>query len=681
MSHINNNPFLHESNLPYNVVPFDKIETDHFIPAIQEKMAIARSNIEQIKNNSDEPNFENTILALETCSEDLGTIVETYFNLYSAESDGKFKELAQQISPMMADFSNNIILDETLYKKVKEVYDSMASSDLTNEQIRLTEKKYLGFVRNGANLDETKKTRLRTLNQELSKLGPQYSKNLLDATNDFELHITDKSKLSGIPEIALSSAENIAKQKGKDGGWLFTLQMPSWLPIVKYAENRKLRETILKELGTLAVDGKFDNSNILKRIAKLKHEKAVLLGFNSHADYTLQERMAEKTEAVMDFLSTVKSTAIATAKKDVEEVRLLAKELDGIDDFSSWDFSYYSEKLKQKKFDYDGEKLRPYFKIEIVFDGIFTIAYKLYGLNFKKLSEIPVYHPDVTVYEVKNENGKFVGLLYMDMFPRETKRNGAWMTTFRGQGLYKGEVIRPHVSIVTNLTPSTQDKPSLLDMSEVRTIFHEFGHALHGLLSDCTYQSLASPNVFWDFVELPSQIMENWLLEKEALDIFAKHYETGDSIPQEQIEKIKKVQHFNAGYQSIRQITLGLIDMAWHTQDTSFVESITDFENSIVEELRLLPRIEGANTSCSFAHIFGGGYSAGYYSYKWAEVLDADAFEYFKENGIFNRDVANSFNNNILSKGNTDHPMDLYIKFRGKKPDPNALFRRDGFIR
>ncbi|MBC8213620.1 MAG: M3 family metallopeptidase [Candidatus Marinimicrobia bacterium] len=680
MSNVNN-PFLQENNLKYNVKPFDKIRTEHFMPAIESTMATAKENITVIKNNTATPDFENTILALETCSEDLDTIIGTYFNLYSAESDGQFKELAQRISPMMAEFSNNIILDEVLFEKVKSVYENIDSLNLNNEQIRLTEKKYLGFVRNGANLDEIKKIELRKLNQELSKLSPQFSKNVLDATNDFELHITNKVELSGLPESALSAAENSAKLKGKDSGWLFTLQMPSWLPIMKYADNRKIRKAISTALGTLSVGGKFDNSGILKQIAKLKHAKAQLLGFESHADYTLQERMAKKTDVVMAFLDEVKETAMPTAKKDVAEVSLLAKELDDIDDFSSWDFIYYSEKLKQKKFDYDEEELRPYFKIENVFDGIFTIANKLYGITFKQLTDIPVYHSDVLVYEVTNDNGDFVGLFYMDMFPRETKRNGAWMTTFREQGLYKGEIIRPHVSIVANLTPSTPDKPSLLDLSEVRTIFHEFGHALHGLLSDCSYQSLASPNVYWDFVELPSQIMENWLLEKEALDIFAKHYETGETIPQEQIEKIKSVQHFNAGYQSTRQVTLGLIDMAWHTQDTSFVESVEDFENSIIEELRLLPKVEGANTSCSFGHIFGGGYSAGYYSYKWAEVLDADAFELFKEKGIFNQEIAESFKNNILSRGNTAHPMDLYLKFRGQKPDPKALFRRDGFIK
>lgn len=512
-------------------------------------------------------------------------------------------------------------------------------------------------------------------------MSPKISQNLLKSTNAFELHITDEKDLEGLPEGAKEAAAFAAKKKGKDGGWLFNLQIPSVLPIYKYAKNRKLREKMNRAYGARAYNDDFDNREILKKIAQLRQERAELLGYKTHAQYVLEERMAETPETVQEFLERVYSVAFPAAKKEIEEIKKLAKETDALEDLQSWDSAYYSERLKKITYDYDEEELRPYFKVENVIDGLFKVARKLYNITFKELKDIPVYHTEVKVYEVDDKDGSHLGLLYMDLFPRETKRNGAWMTNFKTQGLSHGKIRRPHVGIVANLTPSTDKKPSLLELSEVQTLFHEFGHALHGLLSDCTYQTLASPNVYWDFVELPSQIMENWTLEKEALDMFAVNYKTSEKMPDELIQKVKKAQNFNKGMANIRQLSFGFLDMAWHANDPRAIEDVAEFEDKVFEKTRLLPKVDGTNQSCSFGHIFAGGYSSGYYSYKWAEVLEADSFELFKEKGIFNQDIADSFRKNILAKGNTAHPMELYMKFRGREPDPDAMLKRDGLLK
>ena len=673
------NPFFKSYNTPYDTIPFDKIKIEHYMPAIEEGLKVARENIKAIKDNKTAPDFDNTILTLQTSGELLDEVTTVYFNLYGAESNDEFKALAQKISPMLAEFRNQIMTDSELFKRVERIYKNQEG--LNAEQKRLVEYYYKQFIRNGANLSQEDKKKLEKIDKELSTLSPKFSQNVLKSTNAFELHITDEKEIDGLPEGSKEAAAFAAKKKGKDGGWLFTLQIPSVLPIFKYAKNRKLREKINRAYGARAFKDEFDNREILLRIAQLRQERAELLGYKTHAQYVLEERMAETPETVEGFLERVYSVAFPAAKKEVEEIKKLAKETDNIVDFQTWDSAYYSEKLKKIKYNYDEEELRPYFKVENVIDGLFQVAEKLYGITFKELNGIPVYHHEVKVFEVDDKDGSHLGLLYMDLFPRETKRNGAWMTNFKTQGFSHGEIRRPHVGIVANLTPSTDKKPSLLELSEVQTLFHEFGHALHGLLSDCTYQTLASPNVYWDFVELPSQIMENWTLEKEALDMFAKNYKTGEKMPDELIKKVKNAENFNKGMANIRQLSFGFLDMAWHAQDPRKIDDVAAFEEKIFDKTRLYPKVDGTNSSCSFGHIFAGGYSSGYYSYKWAEVLEADSFELFKEKGIFNQDIADSFRKNILAKGNTAHPMELYVKFRGREPDPDAMLKRDGLLK
>jgi len=676
---IENNPLVKPSPHKYGAVPFNEIKQEHFIPALEYAIKKAEKTLDEVKTNTDTATFENTALPMETCSELMETISFTYFNLMGAESDNDFKELAQQISPKLSAFSNNVHLDSQLFAKVKYLYENIENDNLNEEQKRLVSESYKGFTLNGALLNDTDKEKVRKIDEELSKLSPKFSQNTLNATNEYTYYTEDKSELSGIPEMVVFQAAETAQKKNKKSGWMFTLQMPSYIPVMQYADNRKLRETMSREFGKISFGGKFDNQDIIKKMVALRYEKAQILGFEDHADYTLQKRMAKTTETVMNFLIRLYDVYYPSAQKELDEMRELARK-DGFEEMQAWDSAYYSQKLKKQKYDFDQEELRPYFKSENVIDGIFQVAGLMYGLKFKEINDVPVYHEEVRVFEVHENNGDFLALFYIDLHPRETKNGGAWMTCWRPQGLHKGKVDRPLVSIVGNLTPSMEDKPSLLTFMEVKTIFHEFGHALHGMLSKVTYRSLASPDVYWDFVELPSQIMENWLGEKETLSLFAKHYETGEIIPDELIEKIKKSQSFNAGTMGLRQLSLGMLDMAWHTGDPSKVDDVVKFEDEAIEKTRLLPKVEGSTISCQMGHIFGGGYSAGYYSYKWAESLDADAFEYFKENGIFNKKIADSFRKNILEKGNIEPPMDMYVKFRGKEPDPDALLRRDKLI-
>lgn len=678
---LSNNPLVNDFSGQDNCPPFDKIKTEHYLPAIEFGIAEANKNLDKIRNLAEPATFENSVLALETSSELVERVATIFGNLETANGDDEMHKLAGEIYPKLAAFGNDITLDAKLFARVKSVYENRDKLNLTAEQKKLTEKTFLNFSRNGALLDETQKAVLRNLDQELAALAPKFSENTLKATNAFELWIEDKNDLAGLPDSAIEAAADAAEKKGKKGHWFFNLQFPSYMPFLTYAKNRQLREKMWRAYGSRAFTGEFDNQKNILRIIELRQQRARLLGYKTHADFTLTERMAKDPATVFKFLSELREPSLRAAKKDLEEVKSFAKQLDNVTDLMPWDIAYYSEKLKEQKYAFNSEDLRPYFKLENVIEGVFEHARRLYGLTFKEAKNIPTYHPEVKVYEISEQaTKKYVGLFYADFFPRETKKGGAWMTSFREQGLLGSEVRRPHISIVCNFTKPTSTKPSLLSYDEVTTLFHEFGHALHGMLSDCTYKSLSGTNVYWDFVELPSQIMENWAGEKEGLDLFARHFKTNEPLPNDLIEKIKKAERFQAGSISLRQLSFATLDMAWHTAEASLITDVAAFENEVMAETRLFPIIAGINSSCSFGHIFAGGYSAGYYSYKWAEVLDADAFEYFKEKGLFDSEVAKKFKENILSKGGTDHPMELYKKFRGREPDPKALLRRDGLI-
>ncbi|MNJ99748.1 Oligopeptidase A [compost metagenome] len=675
------NPLLKPFTNKDQAVPFDQIKVEHFVTALDEAIKIAKDNVAKIKNNSATPDFENTIVALETASELSDKIAGIYGNLEVANADEALQALAQEIYPKLTALGSDIALDADIFRKVKAVYDKRDSLKLNKEQTRLLDKTYLSFTRNGALLEGPAKEKLRQIDQELSVLGPKFSENVLKATNAFEMVLDKKEDVEGLPDGALEAATAMAEAKGHKGKWLFNLQFPSYMPYMTYAKNRVLREKMWRAYASRAYNGEFDNQEIVKKIVTLRAERAKVLSFKTHADFVLAERMAQNPQTVMDFLKKLLAASKNAGQRDLAEVVEFAKKTEGISDVQPWDFPYFSEKLKEAKYAFNEEDLRPYFKLENVVDGVFAHAKKLYGLTFKENTSIPVYHPEVKVYEIFEEkSGKYMGLFYTDFFPRETKKGGAWMTQFRGQGLIEGEMKRPHVSIVCNFTQPTPTKPSLLTYDEVRTLFHEFGHALHGMLSDVTYQSLSGPSVYWDFVELPSQIMENWVGEKEGLDLFARHYETNAPMPEDLIKKLKSSQKFQAGWASCRQLQFAMMDMAWHSTDPATINDVDAFEDLATSEARLFPKVTGTNTSVAFSHIFAGGYSAGYYSYKWAEVLDADAFEYFMQEGLFNQEVAQKFKDNILSRGGTEHPMDLYKRFRGREPDPNALLRRDGLI-
>ena len=674
------NPLLVESQLKDHAIHFDQIKVEHYIPALEAAIAESKKNIEKIKSQK-EISFENTIAALEQASEKVDRISNIYFNLFSAEANDEHQALAQKISPILSAFSSDVSLDPNLFQKIKFVYDNRTQLGLSGEDLKLTEKMYKDFSRNGALLDTDKKEELRLLDQELSVLSPQFSENVLKATNAFELWIENEADLEGLPDGVREAAAMAAEAKGRKGQWLFNLQAPSLIPFLTYSAKRPLREKIWRANSSKAFGGEFDNQDVIKKIVNLKAKRAKLLGYKDYAHYVLEERMAKDADTVFKFLKDLLEPSKIAAQRDLNEVKEFRKKLEGTDEIKPWDFAYYSEKLKEEKYAFNEEELRPYFKLENVIEGVFEHSRKLFGLTFEPVSHIPVYHPDVKTFEVFDEKtNDYIGLFYMDFFPRETKKGGAWMTNYREQGMWSGDVRRPHVSIVCNFTKPTNTKPSLLSYDEVRTLFHEFGHALHGLLSKCRYKSLAGTNVYWDFVELPSQIMENWTEEKESLDLFAKHYETGEKIPAELVEKIKKASLFQSGWMSLRQISFGWLDMTWYTTDPTKISGVDEFETGAMEITRLLPKEPGTNMSCSFSHIFGGGYAAGYYSYKWAEVLDADAFEYFKEKGLYNQDVATKFKESILSRGGTAHPMDLYKEFRGREPDPKSLLRRSGLI-
>lgn len=690
------NPLLRpESKHRLKAIPFTEIKTEHFLPAIQEALQQAKTEIAALKADPRPADFENTILALELNGELLEYVAGIYFNLLSSESDAEFKALAQQISPLLAEFNSSISTDPLIFARVKQVWEQEVQGrpkpelpkDFSDkeylkqaERFRLVDRVYKGFIRGGALLSPEDKARFTELNMEASQLSPKFSDNVLGATNAWELHITVPKDVEGMPQSALAGAAHLAKAKGKDGGWLFNLQPSSMVPLLTYCRNRELRRQIQTAYSSRAFNDQFDNQAHIKRILELREQRAHLLGYATHADYVLEDRMAESLPTATGFLEKIYAVAYPAALKEVQEVMDFARQTDGLNDFMPWDMSYYSNKLKEQRYAYDPEELRPWFKVENVLDGLFSVAKHIYGIEVKQVFDVPVYHPDVTTWEVYDQSGSFLGLMYMDLFPRETKRGGAWQTSFQGQGLHSDGLRRPHVSIVASLTPSTADQPSLLRLDEARTIFHEFGHALHSLLANGYYKGLSGTSVLWDFVELPSQIMENWLLEEQALNLFAKHYQTGEPLPKALLDKVIAAKNFQAGLANINQLRYAMMDFAWHTTPVEQITDIDAFEKQATERFRVLPPLPGSNISCSFAHIFAGGYSAGYYSYKWAEALEADAWSLFEEKGIFNPEVAGPFRKYILERGNAFHPMDLFVAFRGRKPDPDALLKRDGLI-
>lgn len=690
------NPLLRKENTHrLKAIPFNEIKLEHFMPAFEEALKLAREEVEALKNNPEPPTFENSILAMDLGGVELNYASTVYFNLLGAHSDAEFKALAQKISPMLAEFSSSIATDPKIFERVKAVYDQEVAGkakpelpkDMNDteairaaERYRMIERRYHSFIRGGALLSDTQKKRFTEIAMELSRLSPKFSDNVLNATNTFELHITDPKDVEGMPQGVLDAAEFTAKKKGKESGWLFTLQPSSVMPLLTYCQNREIREKISKAYSSRAFNDQFDNQENIKLTLALRQERAQLLGYKNHADYVLEDRMAASVTNAREFLDKIYDVAYPAALKERDEVAALAKELDGIDDLQSWDWSFYSNKLKEKLYAYDPEELRPWFKVENVIDGLFAVAKKIYGINMKQVHDVPVYHEDVTTWEAHDADGSYLGLLYIDLFPRETKRGGAWKSSLQGQGLFHDGMRRPQVMIVGSLTPSTDKSPSLLRLDEARTIFHEFGHAIHSLLADGYYTALSGTSVLWDFVELPSQIMENWLMEEEALNLFARHYETGEALPKELLDKVIAAKNFNAATANINQLRYANLDFAWHLADPATITDVNAFEKQAIARYALLPMVEGTNTSCAFAHIFAGGYAAGYYSYKWAEALEADAWSMFAENGIFDQATAQKFRKYILSRGNSFHPQELFEAFRGRPLDPTALLKRDGLI-
>ena len=674
------NPLLATYHTPYHTAPFHLIKTEHYEPAILKGMEMHNEEIEAIINNPEQPTFHNTIVALERSGATLDRAATIFGNLLSAETSDELQAIAQRVMPQLSEHSNNISLNEKLFARIKAVYDSAESTQLNQEDRVLLDKTYDGFIRNGANLPEADKERFRQISSELSVLTLQFSQNNLNETNSYELPLT-LEQLDGIPESVIEAYAQTAKEKDKEG-YVVTLHAPSLVPFLKYSRNRELRKQLYMAYNTQCIkDNENNNTEIVKKLVNLRLERAQLLGFQTAADYVLTKRMAENSLNVYQLLNQLLEAYTPTAHKEVAEVVALAKELEDEDfELMPWDWAYYSEKLKEKRFNLNEEELRPYFELGKVIEGVFGLATRLYGITFKKNGEIPVYHPDVETYEVYDEDQELLAILYTDFHPRASKRSGAWMTSFKEQWKDENGNSRPHVSITMNFTKPSANKPALLTFSEVNTFLHEFGHALHGMFANTTYQSLSGTNVYWDFVELPSQIMENFAIEKEFLNTFAKHYQTNEPIPAEMIQRIVNASNFNIAYACLRQLSFGLLDMAWYTRTEPFEGDVRTYEKEAWAKTQLLPNVPEACMTVQFSHIMAGGYSAGYYSYKWAEVLDADAFSLFKEKGIFNKEVANSFRKHVLSKGGTEHPMTLYKRFRGQSPDIQALLKRNGIV-
>ena len=677
----NQNPFLSEYHTPHQTVPFHLIRTEHFEPAILQGMEEHDREIADIIANPDEPTFENTIEALELSGERLDRVTTVFGNLLSAETNDDMQAIAERIMPKLSEHSNNITLNEQLFARIKHVYQHTDKDSLNNEQRMLLQNTYDGFIRSGANLTDEQKERFRQISAEMSVLTLNFSQNNLKETNAYELQLNE-SQLGGLPESTLEAYAQTAREKGKEGH-IVTLHAPSFVPFMKYSTERGLRQQLYMAYNTQCMkDNEHNNEEIVKKLVNLRLERAQLLGFQTAADFVLTRRMAENSANVYRLLDQLLEAYTPTALREVEEVKALARETEGEDfELMPWDWAFYSEKLKQKKFDLDEEALRPYFELNNVIQGVFGLATRLYGIAFAENKNVSTYHEDVKAYDVTDQDGTFLAVLYADFHPRAGKRSGAWMTSYKEQWKdAQGNNSRPHISVVMNFTKPTADKPALLSFGEVNTFLHEFGHALHGILADTRYRSLSGTNVYWDFVELPSQIMENFAIEKDFLNTFAKHYQTGETIPEDLVQRIVDAANFNVAYACLRQLSFGYLDMAWYTRTTPFEGDVRTYEKQAWAKTQVLPSVEETCMTVQFSHIMSGGYSAGYYSYKWAEVLDADAFALFQEKGIFNPEVANSFRTHVLSKGGTEHPMTLYKRFRGQEPGIGALLKRNGII-
>lgn len=674
--------FMTEYDTPFGMPPFDQIEFEDFKPAFLEGIEQEDKEIEAIANNPEAPTFENTIVAMDKTGEVLRRVSRVFYGLRGAETNDSIQALAKELSPLLSEHSDNINLNKQLFNRVKTLHDDTTGMNLTTEQYRLLDTYYKGFVRSGSLLNDEQKERLRELNKELSALTLQFGSNLLDETNDFKLVIDNEADLAGLPEGVITAAAEAAKSQGEEGKWVFGLQKPSWLPFLQYSEKRELREKLYKAMYNRGDnDNEKDNKEIIKSIVNLRVEKAQLLGYDSHAHFILEENMAKNPENVYKLLNEVWDYALPQAKKEAAELQALIDAEGGNFKLASWDWWYYTEKLRQQKYALNEEEVKPYFKMENVREGVFEVANRLYGLSFKKLENVPIYHPEVEAYEVLDADGSHLSVFYTDYFPRQGKNAGAWMSSFRSQQVKDEVNIRPLIYNVGNFTRPTGNTPALLTLDEVETLFHEFGHALHGMLSNVNYLSLSGTSVSRDFVELPSQIMEHWAFHPEVLKLYAKHYETGEVIPDELIEKINAASTFNMGFVTTEFVAAALLDMEYHTLTETGTIDVNAFEEQAMKKIGLIDEIIPRYRSTYFSHIFSGGYSAGYYAYLWAEVLDADAFQAFEENGIFNQETAGLFREHILSKGNSDDPMELYKRFRGAEPNPIYLLKNRGFVK
>lgn len=671
------NALLADSTLPNKAPDFDNIKSEDFVPAVEEAIKIARAEICVIKESQNEPDFSGIIEALDSAGELLGDVLSVFYNQLNVAADDEMMKYAEKISVASSSFSSEVSHDPVIFEKVKAVYDKRHNLNLNSEQLRLLENTYKSFVRNGALLGESDKKRLADIDMRLSVLSPVFADNVKKSMESYNRVIEHDDELSGIPETVLQALADNGKEAGQDEKYVVTLDMPVFIPVMKYADNRKIREELWRAYNSRAWQDEFDNSKNIIETVSLRYERAKLLGYKTHAHYVLEKRMAKDPDTVTEFVATMKSMYKPKAITELNELREIAKQSGLEDEIKPWDVAYYSEKLRKKLYDYSSEDLRVYFPLDKVLNGVFEHFEKLFGIEFTRSDSYSVWHKDVIAYEVTDKiSGDFLGTLYGDFYPRKGKKNGAWMTSYREQGLYKGKVERPVIAICCNFPKPSGDEPSLLTHDDVLTLLHEAGHAMHGMLSDVTYRSLSGTNVFWDFVELPSQLQENWGFERESLDMFSSHYKTGEKIPQELFDKVIKSKTHMSGWMGLRQTAFCVLDMGWHNCDSSQIDDVAKFEEELLKDVSLFPKL-AAPVSASFSHIFAGGYSAGYYSYKWAEVLDADAFEMFKEKGIYDRETADKFRYEVLAKGGSADPAKLYENFRGREPDPQALFRRE----
>ena len=677
MASCNTNPLLQESTLPYGAPQFDKIKSEHYMPAFREGIAQAKAEIDAIVANSAQPDFENTIEAMERSGKTLNKVSSIFFNLLEADSDETLQQIAEEVSPLLNDYQMYVSLNEKLFARVKSVWEQKEGLGLAQDQMTLLEKTYKSFTRGGANLQGEDRQKYAQLSEQLSLATIRFGRNVLAATNAYKLNITDEAKLAGMPDYLKELGKQTAEEAGQQG-WTFDLSYPSYGPFMRFCDDRELRKEMYLAYNSRGLKEEGDNTELVKEIASLRLQIANLLGYETYAHYALEERMLKTPSQVNGFLEDLLQASLPKARKEVKAIQDYAAAHGFKGELQSWDFSYWSEKLKNERYTISDAELKPYFRLDDCIDAVFGLAGKLYGLSFEERSDIPVYHPDVKVYDVKNEQGRHMALFYVDFFPRASKRNGAWMTEFRGQSIVDGTEYRPFVSLVTNFSKPTAGEPSLITPDELETLLHEFGHSLHGMLAEGRYESLCGTNVARDFVELPSQIMENWAYEPEFLQGFAKHYKTGETIPAELIEKIAASRNYNAAYLQVRQLNFGILDMAWHDQKTMSDKPTVEFEKRVLSRMAVLPDVPGTAISTSITHLFSGGYAAGYYSYKWSEVLEADAFSLFKEKGIFSREVAESFRANILSKGGSEDEAVMYRNFRGHDPEVGALLRKLG---